>query len=190
MFSGFSDKLPIRFIMSIQAAISVINDMKNDGVIQRYAIGGAVGATFYIEPAETEDIDVFVTLEAAVDALLVDLAPIYSYLKSRGATVEGQYIVVEGWPVQILMPNVNSSLDAEALEQAVDKPYHGITVPVFTAEHLAAKALELGRPKDRVRLAQFAAPGVLDSAKFQAILERHKLVDKWLQFRRSISGNA
>jgi hypothetical protein len=29
-------------------------------VIERYAIGGAVGATFYLEPAATLDVDVFV----------------------------------------------------------------------------------------------------------------------------------
>lgn len=33
--------------------------MQADGVIERYAIG-AVGATFYIEPVATLDVDIFV----------------------------------------------------------------------------------------------------------------------------------
>jgi hypothetical protein len=34
----------------------IINDMQRDGVIDKYAIGGAVGATFYLEPAATLDV--------------------------------------------------------------------------------------------------------------------------------------
>ena len=33
--------------MSIRDVIATVNEMENDGVIERYAIGGAVGATFY-----------------------------------------------------------------------------------------------------------------------------------------------
>jgi hypothetical protein len=33
--------------------------MQSDGVIERYAIGGAVGATFYLEPIATLDVDIF-----------------------------------------------------------------------------------------------------------------------------------
>ncbi len=36
--------------MDIQAVLKAINQMQADGVIHRYAIGGAVGATFYLEP--------------------------------------------------------------------------------------------------------------------------------------------
>ena len=35
--------------MQIQEVIKTINQMQADGVIQRYAVGGAVGATFYLE---------------------------------------------------------------------------------------------------------------------------------------------
>lgn len=33
--------------MNIVDVISLINQMQSDGVIERYAIGGAVGATFH-----------------------------------------------------------------------------------------------------------------------------------------------
>ena len=36
--------------MKIQDVIVMLNQMEHDGVIKRYAIGGAVGATFYLEP--------------------------------------------------------------------------------------------------------------------------------------------
>lgn len=37
----------------MKATLAVINQMQADGVIGKYAIGGAVGATFYLEPAAT-----------------------------------------------------------------------------------------------------------------------------------------
>jgi hypothetical protein len=35
--------------MAIKEVIQAINQMQADGVIERYAVGGAVGATFYLE---------------------------------------------------------------------------------------------------------------------------------------------
>ncbi len=39
--------------------------MQADGIIGAYAIGGAVGATFYLEPVATLDLDVFVSFRHA-----------------------------------------------------------------------------------------------------------------------------
>ncbi|MFA6691868.1 MAG: hypothetical protein WCR98_07815 [Saccharofermentanales bacterium] len=46
--------------MRIREVIEIVNRMEEDGVISSYAIGGAVGATFYIEPASTMDVDIFI----------------------------------------------------------------------------------------------------------------------------------
>lgn len=46
--------------MNIREVIATVNQMEADGAIDRYAIGGAVGATFYLEPVATLDVDVFV----------------------------------------------------------------------------------------------------------------------------------
>ena len=60
----------------------------------------------------------------------------------------------------------------------------GTSARVFTAEHLAAMALQTGRAKDKARLLQFVEAGALDSARFESILARHELVDRWQQFER------
>ena len=39
--------------VNIKDTIAAVNQMRADGVIGRYAIGGAVGATFYLEPVAT-----------------------------------------------------------------------------------------------------------------------------------------
>ena len=72
-----------------------------DGIVKRYAVGGAVGATFYIEPAATQDVDVFVVLDQSA-ALLVSLTPIYDYFTARGAVVDHEHLVIAEWPVQFL----------------------------------------------------------------------------------------
>jgi len=47
----------------MKATLEVINRMRTDGVIGKYAIGGAVGATFYLEPSATLDINEVLTKE-------------------------------------------------------------------------------------------------------------------------------
>jgi hypothetical protein len=89
----------------MKVTIEAINQMQADGVIGKYAIGGAVGATFYLQPAATLDVDIFVTLPKAPASRLLSLTPIYDYLKAHGGKVEDEYMVIGDWPVQFLPPS-------------------------------------------------------------------------------------
>ncbi len=169
-------------MLSIQRVIETLSRMETEGIIQRYAIGGAVGATFYLEPVATLDVDVFVTFGAAPGSLLITPEPIFRYLRSQGGRVEGEYIHIAGWPVQFLPPT--GPLVEEALEEAVIVDVQGTPARVFTAEHLATVALQTGRAKDKARLLQFIESGALDVDRFQEILERHGLADAWDRFAR------
>ena len=60
----------------------------------------------------------------------------------------------------------------------------GTPACVFTAEHLAAIALQTGRAKDKARLLQFVEAGVMQADLFQSILFRHNLIERWLEFER------
>lgn len=174
--------------MKIQEVITTINQIQADGVIDQYAIGGAVGATFYLEPVATLDVDIFITFQPDPGSLIVSPKPIFDYLKTRGCTMEGEYIVIGGWPVQFLPPT--GPLVEEALAQAVEIDVEGTPARVFTAEHLAAIALQTGRAKDKARLLQFIESAALDAGRFQAILARHGLVDAWQKFERQFLGDA
>lgn len=169
--------------MSIEQVIAMINRMEADGVIARYAIGGAVGATFYLEPVATLDVDIFVAFRQEAGHALLSLRPLFDYLTVRGGLIEGEYVVMAGWPVQFLPPT--SSLVQEALAEAVTVDVDGTPARVFTAEHLAAVALETGRGKDKARLLQFVEAGALEAGRFRAILTRHGLVDRWREFERT-----
>lgn len=168
--------------MGIRDAIEMINQMQRDDVIDRYAIGGAVGATFYLEPVATLDVDVFVEFHIAPGSQIASPAPIFKYLRDRGCTMEGEHILIAGWPVQFL-PAGNALLQ-EALAAAVEKGVDGTPARVFTAEYIAAIALQTGRAKDKARLLQFIEAGALDLKQFQEILAHHGLSGQWQKFER------
>lgn len=165
----------------VKATLELINQMQADGVIGKYAIGGAVGATFYLAPAATADLDLFVKLPVAT-GLLVSLSAIYEYLKSRGCTEQDEYILVGDWPVQFRP--ANKPLQEEALNRAVPTSVDGVATRVISAEHLVATALDTGRAKDHNRILQFIEQAAVDRAKVADIVDRHGLHAKWDQFER------
>lgn len=164
----------------MKETLAAINQMQADGIISHYAIGGAVGATFYLEPAATYDLDIFVILPATDTGRLKSLAPIYEYLKARGATVEHEHIVIGGWPVQFLVPSNN--LEREAVAGSLPTKVGGVDTWVMPEEHLVAIALQTGRTKDYLRILQFIEQRAVNMTMLQAIIERHGLTEKWKQF--------
>ena len=141
----------------------MLNQIERDGVIKRYAIGGAVGATFYLEPVSTLDVDVFIAFKPQQESIIVSPTPIFDYLRGFGCKMEGEYIVISGWPVQFLP--VSGPLREEALDNAVEVDVEGEPARVLAAEYLAALALQTGRAKDKARLLQFIEAHALDRTK-------------------------
>jgi hypothetical protein len=164
-----------------------LNQMERDRVIERYAIGGAVGATFYLEPVSTLDVDVFIAFKPKQESIIVSSTPIFDYLKGFGCKMEGEYIVISGWPVQFLP--ASGPLLEDALDSAVEVDVEGEPARVLTAEYLAAVALQTGRAKDKARLLQFIEAHALDRKKFEQLVERHGLSDKWRQFQQQFLSN-
>ena len=170
----------------MKATLEMINGMQNDGIISKYAIGGAVGATFYLEPLATADVDIFVMLPTAPGSSLLSLAPIYDYLSARGCRAEGERMVVGDWPVQFLP--AHGALEQEALAGAIEAEVEGVRTWVLSAEHLVAIALKTGRAKDYARIVQFLEQDAVDADKLNRMLVRHELVDKWNKFEHRYLG--
>jgi hypothetical protein len=168
----------------VEKTLKVINRMEADGVIRRYAIGGAVAAIFYVEPFATYDLDIF--FAADVSGGLITLTPIYEYLAGKGYEAEGEAVNVEGWPVQFL-PTYNP-LVAEAVEQAVETKFKRTRTRVMSAEHLVAIMLQTGRTKDYGRAAEFLEAGVVDVARLTDIISRHGLSGKWQEFKEKFGS--
>lgn len=153
--------------------------MVEDGIISKYAVCGAVAATFYIEPVQTYDLDIFIVIPAEKTGLIT-LKPIYSYLSEKGYKPDGECIEIEGWPVQFLP--VFNPLTEEALDHSKETKFGSTQTWIISAEYLAAIMLDIGRPKDLIRLSVFLENKILDLPVFNDILERFNICNKFESF--------
>jgi len=169
----------------VHAALRALNRLVADRVIENYAIGGAIGASFYLPAMQTEDIHVFVFLPAASEPL-VTLAPVYEALKAMGGEVEREYVRFGEWPVQILTDA--NPLIAEAIREAIDVDYEGIGTRVFRPEHLCAIALQTGRSKDYARAALFIEQNEVDVDSLSKLASRYELQDRLAKVLESVRG--
>jgi len=172
----------------MNATLRVINKLVEDGIIRSYAIAGAVGALYYLEPVATADLDILISVDEMKQPKsgLVTIEPILAYLRKAGyADFKDEGVLIEGWPVQFLP--VASDLDAEGLDKAIefempDEP--PIKVRVLRAEHLVAIALKVGRDKDYVRIGTFLDQEKVDLQSLADICDRYRLWDAWARFCR------
>ena len=187
----------------MKRTLKVLNELEAQGVFARYAIGGAMAATFYTEPVLTFDLDVFVLFGSGVGGL-VSLSPIYEVLRARGygeekehdvqgcrrvdrrgrvvtrpsnREIASQCVLIEGLPVRFL-PAYNSLIE-EALTQSREIDYEGVPTRVVRAEHLVAICLQTGRAKDRARVALLREQSHLDLTFLADVLRRYSLEEKW-----------
>jgi len=165
----------------MEHTLRILNELERDGIIERYAIGGAVGAIFYMEPFLTYDLDVFVSLPEQAGPLL-SLSPVYEALRQRGYLEEGECVNIEGVPVQFL-PAYNPLVE-EALAEAKETLYEQTPTRVFRAEHLAAIMIQTGRDKDRQRFSSFLQAAELDRAFLESVLKRHQLEAGWKEWTK------
>ena len=164
----------------MKRTIEVLNELEQERVFSRYAIGGAMGAIFYTEPFLTFDLDVFIVLPQTAEGLL-SLTPIYDALRASGyKQQENECVVIEGIPVQFL-PAYNSLVE-EALNHAQTITYENVSTRVLRSEYLVAIALQTGRSKDRERVRILREQTSLDMDLLADVLKRHQLEEKWNQW--------
>lgn len=162
----------------MEGTLRVINDLEREGIIERYALGGATALLFYTEPALTFDVDVFVFLPGAHDRKqLVSLAPLYQALEVRGCRADKEHVLIQGIPVQFIP--VYNALVEEAVRKAKTKDYAGVKTKVLSLEHLLAIMLDTNRPKDRERLRHLVNEIRFDKKILAGILDRHGLDKRW-----------
>jgi len=146
--------------------------MKAEGVIDEYAIAGAMAIVFWAEPVPTFDLDVLVVLRASGGSL-VNLTAIYEWAGKRGYATQDEHIIVEGLPTQFV-PSPNA-LATEAIGTAAEVDYQGVRVRVVRPEYLIALYLDpqARTQKRRERAAMLLALPTLNRALVDEILERY-----------------
>jgi hypothetical protein len=165
----------------MEKVIQILNQMQADGIIEKFAIGGGIATIYYLEPYQTDDVDVFFLPVFVTENGLVSLEPIYSYLAKLGYHPIQEGVLIESWPVQFVAPF--KSVQEEAIIEARQVTYGNTQTLIFSAEHLAAELLRSGRPKDHARVINLIQSRQVDMEVFRNIVRRHDLADKWEDFK-------
>ncbi len=159
---------------SFADTLRVLNDMRAAGVVEDYAVAGAMALAFWSEPIPTYDLDVLVFLPGDTGPI-VTLAPIYDWARERGYVSKAEHVMIEGVPVQFL-PAHNQLAD-EAIERAETLHYEKVPVRVVRPEYLVALYLEPGArtAKRRERAAALMESEALDPEVLEDLLRRFGL---------------
>ncbi len=146
------------------------NDLVAAGLIEDYALGGALAAIYYVEPFTTYDADIiFVAVEKGLTA---GTPAIYAHLQKAGWRVEREHLLVKGFPVQFL---AGAGLTEEAVREARAIEYEGVPAKVIRPEHNIAIAASVGRHKDLARIEQLLEQTEIDRTLLDDILARYNL---------------
>ena len=121
----------------MKQTLQVLLQLRIEGALAQFAVGGAIAAGFYTEAVATEDLVIFAFLQQSPGGVVV-LTPLNDRLKELGATVQDEHVLIHNWPVQIL-PAYTPLLE-EAVHNAAEQSYDGLAVPVVTADYLCAIA--------------------------------------------------
>lgn len=77
---------------SFADTLRVLNDLKESGVVEDYAVADAVAMVFWAEPIPTFDLDVLVFLPGDEETI-VSLAPLYDWTSRRGYTAQAENVM-------------------------------------------------------------------------------------------------
>jgi hypothetical protein len=118
---------------SIIDVIGVLEDMRSNGIITSYAVGGAFAAIQYEEPISTIDLDIFFFLEKRSESPIHSFAEVYDYAKTRGFAFDSEFINIHGWLVQFVEAS-HDPLWTEAVNNVVNIEIDGAECPVIEKE--------------------------------------------------------
>jgi hypothetical protein len=159
----------------VREVAQLLGEMQAAGVIQNYALFGAIAQMRYTEPVITLDVDVLVEIPSSdrIDSL----AGIYEFCARKGYRPEGEAVRVGAWPVQFI-PAFNA-LTREAMVEAEACDFDGVPSRVVRGEYLAAIALSTGRSKDHERILALLESGKTSREKIEILARRHGFGEVW-----------
>jgi hypothetical protein len=178
----YQDSNPVQrgdWVASLAEVFRILNEVRDEGIVTDYAIGGAMAVLFYAEPTRTYDLDVFVLLPPG-GSPLAQLSPIYDWAEKRGYPTDAEHLIIHGVPVQFL-PAYNDLVE-EAVRTARALDYEDVPVRVIAPEYLAALALQAGGVKRRERIAQLLEAEVINRDQLADLLSRHDLDETWQRY--------
>jgi hypothetical protein len=167
----------------MKKTLAAINQLKQQGLIKDYAIGGAIAALKWTEPFFTRDLDIFIIPEHDVgQEKIFLLSPIYDHLKKSGYdSWTGQWLMIEGVPVEFIPAE---GVAREAVENAVETVFEEIPTRVISPEYLIALFLKASREKDKIKIRMLLEQAPINMEQVREILTRYRLWEHFEALRK------
>lgn len=156
----------------------LLGEMLAAGVVENYAVFGAVAQMRYTEPVATLDAGVLVAVPYP-DRIDI-LRDVFAFCAARGYRTEGEAIRVGAWPVQFIP--AFSPLTRAAMENAETTSFEGIPIRVVRPDYLAVIALGVGRAKDFTRILALLESGSVDRQAVADLAGQYDLGAAWQRF--------
>lgn len=164
----------------MKKTLQILNELVELKIIKDYAIAGGMAQFYYVEPSVTYDLDLIVNLVPEENPL-APLSNLYKWVSKNNYKTEGEHIIIAGIPVQFLL--AYNDLVAEALTNRVPVTLFDEKTYILSAEYLMAIMLQTWRPTDRERLVRFFNEADYDEIKFNDIISRFDLLNKYQNFK-------
>lgn len=164
----------------MKKTLQILNELVKLDIITDYAIAGGMAQFYYVEPSVTYDLDLIVNL-SATDNPLTPLSRLYKWADENNFSTEAEHIIIEGIPVQFLLPY--NDLVSEALKKRVQVLLFDEVTYILRAEYLMAIMLQTWRPTDRERLVRFFNKADYDEKLLKDIINRFDLSAQYSKFR-------
>ncbi len=158
-----------------------INELVENGILDKYAIAGGMAQFYYIEPSVTYDLDLIIHLSDQEDNL-DPLKKIYTWAKQNNYEPLKEHILIEGIPVKFLL--AYNDLVKTALNERSKLKLFDVETFILKPEYLMAIMLQTGRLTDKERLVKFITDAEYDEDKFLSIIQKFNLLDSYNKFKK------
>lgn len=118
--------------------IAAVDNLKDRGIVEDYAVFGAVAQAFWDEAIPTFDLDILVLMPHTPG--LIDLSPLYRWAEEKGFHSQDEHILIGDIPVQFVP--APTTLHEEAVKSAATLDFDGAPIRVVRPEYLIATWLQ------------------------------------------------
>ena len=154
--------------------LEILNEIKDKGLIEDYAIAGGIASAYYIELFGTKDLDIFVIIKPGSKR---DMAKVpfrlFNYFAGKGYGSDGDYIFVDCIAVHITF--VDKCIQMDAVRDAEDIEFAGVKTRVLRAEYLIAMYSEIQRSHLDLEKIERLMKIKIDKNLLDSILKKYKL---------------
>jgi hypothetical protein len=169
---------------SLKEIAGIMNRLSARGITRGYALIGGLSVSVWKTPRGTRDIDFLVSLDS-----IEHIDKFCSALETEGLAPDVltgdagdpvPYLVKvshKGVPVDMLIST--KKWEDEAVSSSVAIDFHGVVIPVISAEYLIVMKLKAGGPRDLLDAQELLQIEGLDMTRVESLAKRLR-VDKRL----------